>query len=103
MTADWLSYVFERGRLSDADVFVPKSEHRLEPLCACWNTSALAKLQDAFDQGVRKVTEAMKRLRVEVLDETHWKRFDSAGRLFWNMNTQQDYEEAVRVWEAGQA
>jgi hypothetical protein len=28
----------------------------------------------------------------------HWKRFDTAGRLFWNMNTRQDYEEAVRIW-----
>ena len=80
-------------------VILPVSEHGLEPLCACWRTSALPKLQAAFDQGVRKVTEAMKRLRMEVLDGAHWKRFDTAGRLFWNMNTQQDYQEALRVWE----
>jgi len=55
-------------------------------------------LQTAFDERIRKVTDAMKRVRVEVLDETHWKRFDTAGRLFWNMNTQQDYEEALRIW-----
>jgi len=24
---------------------------------------------------------------MEVVDEADWKRFDSAGRLFWNMNT----------------
>ena len=35
----------------------------------------------------RKVTEAMKRLPMEVLDEPAWKRFDSDNRLFWNMNT----------------
>jgi hypothetical protein len=34
-----------------------------------------------------------------VLDEPVWKRFDSAGRLFWNMNTAADYEEVRRVWE----
>jgi hypothetical protein len=51
---------------------------------------------------VRKVTEAMKRLRMEILDETHWKRFDSAGRLFWNMNTPQDYQEALQMWRADQ-
>jgi len=44
------------------------------------------------------VTEAMKRLRVEVLDESHWKRFDTAGQLFWNMNTPQDYETALQSW-----
>jgi hypothetical protein len=51
-------------------------------LCACWRTAALGKLQGAFDEGVRKVTDAMTRLRIEVLDETHWKRFDSAGPAF---------------------
>ena len=59
-----------------------------------WSRSALAgartpctAIQAAFDAGVRKVTEAMKRLPMEVLDESVWKRFDSEDRLFWNMNT----------------
>jgi hypothetical protein len=46
---------------------------------------------------VRKVTEAMKRLDMEVLDEQDWKRFDNAGRVFWNMNTPADYDEALRI------
>ena len=98
LTREWLSCMIDRAMGSDASVVVPRSEHGLEPLCAFWRTSALPPLQAAFDEGVRKVTEAMKRLRMEVLDETHWKRFDTAGRLFWNMNTPQDYEEAVRIW-----
>jgi len=98
LTSEWLSYVVERALASDAEVIVPRSEHGLEPLCACWRSSATAKLQDTFDEGVRKVTEAMKRLGMEVLDATHWKRFDTAGKLFWNMNAPQDYEEAVRIW-----
>jgi molybdopterin-guanine dinucleotide biosynthesis protein A len=117
LSLDWLNFVIERARKTksssraalgmtdpgdvrtdQAEVIVPKSEHGLEPLCACWKTSAVGKLQSVFDEGVRKVTEAMKRLHMEVLDEAHWKRFDSAGQLFWNMNTQQDYEEAVRAW-----
>jgi hypothetical protein len=36
---------------------------------------------------------------MEVLDEGDWKRFDTDGRLFWNMNTLADYEEARRVIE----
>jgi len=98
LTGEWLSYLVEVALASDAEVIVPRSEHGLEPLCACWRSSATAKLQDAFDEGVRKVTEAMKRLRMEVLDEMHWKRFDTLGKLFWNMNAPQDYEEAVRIW-----
>jgi molybdopterin-guanine dinucleotide biosynthesis protein A len=97
LSVEWLEYMTERAKASETEVVVPQSEHGLEPLCAYWRTSAADKLQGAFDEGVRKVTEAMKRLRMEVLDETHWKRFDSAGRLFWNMNTLQDYDEALRL------
>jgi len=55
-------------------------------------------LQTAFEGGTRKVTEAMKRLRMEILDESRWKRFDTAEQLFWNMNTPQDYETALQSW-----
>ncbi|HET7105183.1 MAG TPA: molybdenum cofactor guanylyltransferase [Candidatus Acidoferrum sp.] len=96
---EWLGFLAERGMRGKAEVIVPKSGNGLEPLCACWRTEAAAKIQAAFDGGVRKVTEAMKRLRMEVLDEGTWKRFDTDGRLFWNMNTVADYEEAKRVIE----
>jgi hypothetical protein len=41
----------------------------------------------------------MKHVSMEVLDESAWKRFDTDGRLFWNMNTPAHYEEARRVFE----
>jgi len=72
-------------------------------LCTCWRTSAAAKLQQAFEGGTRKITEAMKVLDMEVVDEADWKRFDTSGRLFWNMNTAADYEEAKRILEAQRA
>ena len=102
LTREWLEYLCMRALASDAEVVVPQSAYGLEPLCACWRTAAAAPLRAAFDENVRKLTEAMKLLRMEVLDEAHWKRFDSAGRLFWNMNTPQDYESTLRTWRTGQ-
>lgn len=101
LTREWLSYLVDRALASGSQVVVPRSEYGLEPLCACWRTAATDSLEGAFAEGVRKVTDAMKRLRMEILDETHWKRFDSAGRLFWNMNTPQDYEAALQMWRTG--
>jgi molybdenum cofactor guanylyltransferase len=98
LTGEWLCHLRDRAAASDADVVYPRSLHGDEPLCACWRNSAGAPLKAAFDSGIRRVSEGMKRLRTEALDERDWKRFDSAGRLFWNMNTQQDYEEALRAW-----
>ena len=103
LTREWLSYLVERVLASDAEVVAPKSAQGLEPLCACWRTSAAAKLQDAFDSGTRKITQAMKQLQLEIVDEPDWKRFDSGGRLFWNMNTAADYDEAKRILEAERA
>jgi len=96
---EWLDYLCEHARRSKADVVVPTSKSGPEPLCACWRTDAAPAIQRAFDGGIRKVTEAMKRVRMEVLDESVWKRFDSDGRLFWNMNTPEDYQEARRILE----
>jgi molybdopterin-guanine dinucleotide biosynthesis protein A len=103
LTREWLTYLLTRALASDAEVVAPKSVQGLEPLCACWRTTAARDLQSAFDEGIRKITEAMKRLHMEVLDEADWKRFDSAGRLFWNMNTAADYNEAKRILEAERA
>lgn len=100
LARDWLLYLKDRALASEARVVAPRSALGLEPLCACWHTEATGKLQYAFEDGVRKITEAMKRVAAEVVDEADWKRFDKEGRLFWNMNTQPEYEEARRILEA---
>jgi len=101
LTAEWLKFLVDRARASppEIQVILPHSAHGPEPLCACYRTSAAEPLKNVFDRGVRKVTQALQQLRTEVLDESIWKRFDSAGRLFWNMNTPADFEEAQRLWE----
>jgi molybdopterin-guanine dinucleotide biosynthesis protein A len=101
LTAEWLAFLADHARDSDKEiqVILPHSAHGPEPLCACYRTSAAAPLKNVFDRGVRKVTQALKEVRTEVLDESVWKRFDSAGRLFWNMNTPADFEEAQHLWE----
>jgi molybdopterin-guanine dinucleotide biosynthesis protein A len=100
LTREWLSFLCQRATNSKAQVVVPHSTHGPEPLCACYNTAAAAELRAAFETGVRKVTQGLQHVTTEVLDEADWKRFDSAGRLFWNMNTAADYVEARRILEA---
>jgi molybdenum cofactor guanylyltransferase len=101
LTREWLQFLVDRARAGAAEtqVILPHSAHGPEPLCACYRTDAAGALKSVFDRGVRKVTEALKQVRTEVLDESAWNRFDSAGRLFWNMNTPADFEEAQRRWK----
>ena len=100
LSKDWLIDLLTRAFRSEAQVMLAKSQQGLEPLCAVWRTGALATVEAQFKLGVRKVTDVTKHLNREILDDSVWKRFDSAGRLFWNMNTAADYEEARRILEA---
>jgi molybdopterin-guanine dinucleotide biosynthesis protein A len=102
LTNDWLKFMCGRAEENKAQVVLPHSAWGPEPLCACYRTDGAGALRAAFESGVRKVTEGLKHVTTEVLDEKDWKRFDSAGRLFWNMNTLADYEEARRVLDAGE-
>ncbi len=97
LTPEFLICLRDFAQASSAKAIVPESAQGREPLCACWHTSAAAQLQSAFESGMRRVNDSLKFLKAEVLDESHWKRFDSAGRLFWNMNTPEDYAEAQRI------
>jgi molybdopterin-guanine dinucleotide biosynthesis protein A len=103
LTREWLNFLAERAMKSKAQVVVPHSASGPEPLCACWRTEAMEPLRSGFARGVRKVTDGIALLQAEVLDGKDWKRFDNAGRLFWNMNTAADYEEARRIIEAEHA
>ena len=97
LTGDFLSHLRRRAENSTAQVVVPESSNGLEPLCAAWHVHALSQVQAAFDAGIRKVTEVIKRLPVEVLDQSAWTGFDIEGRLFWNMNTQEDFEQVRQI------
>jgi molybdopterin-guanine dinucleotide biosynthesis protein A len=103
LTPEWMRHMATRAARSAAQVILPHSAGGPEPLCACWRTNAAETLRAAFESGVRKVTDGLKQVTTEVLDEADWKRFDSEGRLFWNMNTAADYEEACRNLKMGRA
>ena len=100
LTPEWLRFLLGHAQASDAQAVVARSAHGVEPLCACWRTDVASVLQPAFLGGMRRVADGLKLLRTEVLDEPVWKRFDSEGRLFWNMNTPGDFEEAKRILES---
>jgi molybdenum cofactor guanylyltransferase len=102
LTIEWLQHLTARALSSEAEVVVPESNYGLEPLCTCWKATAAPTLMRKFENGVRRVTEAMKQLPMEVLDAADWKRFDKFDRLFWNMNTPADHEEAIRLLKAEQ-
>jgi molybdopterin-guanine dinucleotide biosynthesis protein A len=99
LTGDWLAWLLGRAtktaQSKPVDIFVPETAHGLEPLCAVYRSACAATLAAALDRGVRKVSDSFAGLIVERIAESEWRKFSPDGKLFRNMNTPEDYQEAL--------
>ncbi|HXN29086.1 MAG TPA: molybdenum cofactor guanylyltransferase [Candidatus Acidoferrales bacterium] len=99
LTRTWLEYLLQRARDSAEEAVVarnltPANRRGAEPLCAMYQKGSEPELRRALERGVRKVTDGLAELRVEMIEPAKWKGFDSDGLLFKNVNTPADYEQA---------
>jgi molybdopterin-guanine dinucleotide biosynthesis protein A len=94
LTKPWLDYAIARALASRAEAVVPMNAYASEPLCALYHQRAEPAICGVLKLGIRKVTEALRSLNVEMIEPAEWKVFDSEGLLFKNMNAPEDYEEA---------
>jgi molybdenum cofactor guanylyltransferase len=99
LTKPWLGFLVTRALASQADAVVPTNTRGAEPLCAVYHKRCEGAIRAALERGVRKVTDGLKDVLVELIDPFEWKAFDSDGLLFKNMNTPEDYGEARRRFE----
>lgn len=100
LKTSWLQFLIDRALASRADVVLPDNELGPEPLCALYHKRCEELVRQALAQGVRKITNALTGLALETVPRDEWKAFDSDGRLFKNMNSSTDYEEAVAYFSA---
>jgi len=94
LTREWLEYLVARALASRADAVVPMNAAGAEPMCAMYHRRAEPSIRAALERGTRKVTDGLLGILVESITPAEWKRFDSEGLLFKNMNSPEDYEEA---------
>jgi molybdopterin-guanine dinucleotide biosynthesis protein A len=64
-----------------------------------YRRTAGATIAAALDRGVRKVTQGLEGLSVEIVEPVEWKMFDPRDWLFRNVNTPGDYQEAREFFE----
>ena len=98
LSSEWLGYLIHRAQSSAADAVLAVNEHWTEPLCAAYRKNCEALVRDAVANGRRKVQDCVAGLRrqgrLECVEPSEWKAFDSDGTLFKNMNSPQDYLDA---------
>lgn len=80
------------------DVVVPHWEGRFQPLHAVYRTSVAPLLEAQLRHGELRPVTLFDRVRTRRVDEEEIRRFDPAGRSFFNMNTPEDYARALAEW-----
>jgi molybdopterin-guanine dinucleotide biosynthesis protein A len=85
--------------IENYDVVVPFWEERLQPLQAVYRRSVAPLLQEQLQRNELRPIFLYKKVRTyEVLSDAI-RRFDPEGLSFRNMNSPEDYQAALTLWE----
>jgi molybdopterin-guanine dinucleotide biosynthesis protein A len=99
LSAEWLDWLLSRALRSRGEAVIPRTVRGIEPLAAVYRRECLAPISAALARGVRKVSEAIAELRVELAYPREWQRIEPSGLILRNMNAPRDYKEALK-WSA---
>jgi len=98
MKRQFLVYLCRHALETRADVTVPESSSgRIEPLCAVYRRSGLWAVRASLMAGENKVARFYPRVRVSVIPWRELARAGFGARMFGNMNTPEDFEDAKRI------
>ena len=97
LSLEFLEWLLRIAEETEADAVVPTSaEFGYEPLCAVYKPSCLVRVEQALQAGRRRISEVFPDLRLRTVPPAEWRTYDPQGRLFQNLNTREDYEQARR-------
>ena len=103
LSPEFLELLLEIAGRTEADAVVPESESfRYEPLCAIYTRACLLPIEQALQQGQRKIRSLLERWRLRVVTRQEWEPYDPSGKMFSNLNTPADYEQVRAEWERSQ-
>lgn len=101
MEVRFLRYLCARALAARPEVAVPETPHQgLQPLSAVYARGALAAIRSSLAAGENKVSGFFPKVRFLILPWREIARGGFAPRLFANLNTPQDFEDAERRMEA---
>ena len=81
------------------DVVVLFWEERLQPLQAVYRRSVAPLLQEQLQRGELRPVFLYKKVRTYEVPAADIRRFDPEGLSFRNMNSPEDYQEALALWQ----
>jgi molybdenum cofactor guanylyltransferase len=100
LSAEWLDWLLSRALRSRGAAIIPRTAHGIEPLAAVYRRECAAPIAAALGRGVRKVSDAVAELRVDLVYPREWRAIDPSELILRNMNEPGDYEGARKWWAA---
>jgi molybdopterin-guanine dinucleotide biosynthesis protein A len=95
ITTEFLSYL---ARLDlDEDAAVPRVGDRLEPLCARYHRRCAEPIRRRLETGSVKITDFLSDVRMKEVGRDELAPYGPHGALFVNINTPEDYAQALDV------
>lgn len=99
LNGDLVRYLVSLGEA--ADVVVPMVNGHPEPMHAVYSTTCLPVIRSHLDAGIYQIRRFFPLVRVREVGLAEIQRFGDPERLFFNCNTPEEWERALRL--AGEA
>jgi molybdopterin-guanine dinucleotide biosynthesis protein A len=87
-------------RCDGFDVVVPEWEGRLHPLHAVYRASVQPLVVQQLAEGQRRMMRFLDCVRTRVVTEAELREVEPEGYSFHNMNTPEEYQRALELWNA---
>ena len=82
------------------DVIVPMSDYGFEPMCAVYGDACITPIEQKLNEGDLKVIRFHDQVRVKTITDDDTDLF--TPQMLFNVNTQADYEEALKLLGNGE-
>ncbi len=83
------------------DVVVPSFDNKFEPLHAIYGRRCLGHMKSLLERDRRQVMEIFRRVKTLKIGEEEIRKFDPEMKCFFNINTVDHWERALKEFEAG--
>ena len=80
------------------DAAVPLWNDKIEPLCAVYSTRCLEHIANALQKN-RKVISFFDKVNIKYIRSETVKKIDPQGLSFFNINSSQDYQKALNIYQ----
>jgi molybdopterin-guanine dinucleotide biosynthesis protein A len=82
------------------DIVIPKHSKGYEPLCAIYAKTCMPHIENLLKKERLRIIEVFADVKVREVSESEIENYDSEGLMFFNINTQKDYQDALQIYNA---